>query len=238
MGLSERQQELVSALLDEALEGDELEEARQLVASEPEAARLLEQYRADLVRLQSLPRVTADPALRARIRPPAGPAAPRWLKAAVIVLLVGGLALWVFLRRPVRPLLSLLPAFQGRVAPGEHRLVKAFSGLRGRVVAEARTHFRIRVDGQDGHQSEAHFVLRYDFDGDGKIDRTETYHLLCDDAPGWEEVTDKAAELVKVEGTKMQDFTDGALEAELQCTHPEHALLANVEEIVLPNSAP
>lgn len=238
MGLNERQQELVSALLDEALEGAELEEARQLVASEPEAARLLEQYRSDLVRLQSLPRVPADPALRSRIRPPAPRLAPRWLKAAVIVLLVGGVALWVFLKRPIRPLLSLLPAFQGRIDPGEHRLVKVFPGLKGRLVAEAVTHFRLMVDGQDGHQSEAHFVLRYDFDGDGKFDRTETYHFLCDDAPGWQEVTDRAAELVKVEGSKMQDFTDGVVEAELQCTHPENALLANVEQIVLPNSAP
>ncbi len=237
MPLNERQQELISGLVDSALQGDELREAQELVAAQPEAARLLEDYRSDLQRLKNLPRMKADPALRARIQPPR-PAAPSWLKAAAIVLIVGGFAFWVYKNRPIKKLIALAPAFEARLDPGEHRLVKVFSGLKGKLVAEAVTHFKMMIDGDGQHPAQCHLVLNYDFDGDGKFDRKEIYEVLADATPGLQQVTDDAAKLISVEGAPLRDMADGVLQAEIQNVHPQNAMLADIQEITLPNLSP
>lgn len=238
MGLNERQEELVSTYLDGELAGEEQLEAEALLASEPEAARLLEHYRADHARLRGLPRVKAEPRHRARLQPPRRTVAPHWLRVAAVVLIVLGLALWFQNRGPMRKLITLAAGAESRVAPGERLLVKQFEGLSGRLVAAATTAFRVRVEGADGHSSEAHLLLSYDFEGDGKFDRVETYQLVADAAAGWEDFTHDTARLIKTDGDAMRDFADGAVKAELHCVHPENALLADVQEITLPAETP
>lgn len=236
MGLSERQQELISALVDNALQGDELREAEELVSSDAEAGRLLESYREDLARMKALPQVKAEPRHRARLVFPQPSSTPRWLKAAAILLLLGGAA-WLYWKRPIRTLVLQLAA-ETRVEPGQHKLVHIFPGLRGRLVAASATHFKCLIDGVGGHPSEAHLMLSYDFNGDGAYDRVETYHLQTDAAPGWQEITDQTARLIETEGQELRDFADGALKAEIQCIHPQNALLASIQEITLPNQFP
>ncbi len=237
MGLSERQQELVSALLDGVLEGDELREAEQLIAESPEAGRLLEDYRSDLQRLQALPRVKAEPRHRIRLLAGRRPRVSPWLKAAVVTLLVGG-AVWLWLNRPPgpRPLLALFPRLEARLHPGEQPLLHKFEGLHGRF-AHRVTAFTLRLDGVDGKTSSGHLKLSYDFDGDGRFDRQESYFFACDAEQGWETFTQDAVRMV-ASGDPMRDFTGGQVHAEISCDHPENPLLADLSEVVLPHESP
>ncbi|MCE7875627.1 hypothetical protein DYH09_35400, partial [bacterium CPR1] len=216
MGLSEREQELVSALLDGVLEGEELREAEQLIADSTEASRLLEDYRSDLKRLQALPRLKAEPRHRVRLLAARRPRVSPWLKAAVVTLLIGGAvwlwlnrppghvvtlliggAVWLWLNRPPghRPLLALFPRLEARLHPGEQPLVHKVENLTGRF-AHRVTAFRLRLDGADGKTSSGHLKLSYDFDGDGRFDRQESYFFACDAEQGWQTFTQDAARVV------------------------------------------
>lgn len=238
MGLSEREQELVSALLDGVLEGEELREAEQLVAESSEASRLLEDYRSDLKRLQALPRLKAEPRHRARLLAARRPRVSPWLKAAVVTLLVGG-AVWLWLNRPPsqRPLLALFPRLEARLHPGERPLIHKIEKLTGHF-AHRVTAFTLRLDGADGGKtSSGHLKLSYDFDGDGRIDRQESYYFACDAEQGWQTFTQDTARVV-ASGDPMRDFTGGQVHAELSCDHPENPLLADLSEVVLPHESP
>ncbi len=236
MGLSEREQELVSALLDGVLEGEELGEAEQLVADNPEASRLLEDYRSDLRGLQALPRLKAEPRHRVRLLAARRPQVSPWLKAAVVTLLIGG-AVWLWLNRPPgqRPL-ALFPRLEARLHPGERPLAHKVEKLTGRF-AHRVTAFTLRLDGVNGKPSSAHLKLSYDFDGDGRFDRQESYFFACDAEQGWQTFTQDAARVV-ASGDPMRDFTGGQVHAELSCDHPENPLLADLSEVVLPHESP
>lgn len=92
-------------------------------------------------------------------------------------------------------------------------LVYQIGGLNGAFNGDV-THFRLPVDAGTSIANGPQARVSYDFNGDGKIDRVETYHFKPTDAvPGWETYTEGAG--LSSQSGAMANFANGSVKVEL-----------------------
>jgi len=76
------------------------------------------------------------------------------------------------------------------------------------------THFKLPVDAGSHPADGPQVRVSYDFDGNGKYDRVETYHYRpTDSAPGWESYTEGAG--LSSQSGAMADFVHGSVKLEI-----------------------
>jgi endoglucanase Acf2 len=94
------------------------------------------------------------------------------------------------------------------------QLTYTVSGLTGQYRPGDATHFFLPVDAGADAGDGTQVRISYDFNGDGGVDRTETYHYFATDAaPGWETYTDGVG--TTSTGGAMANFVNGSVTMEV-----------------------
>ena len=93
--------------------------------------------------------------------------------------------------------------------------------------------FELYLDSHSHACKDLQLEVRYDFDGDQKVDRVEVYrHFATDNKDGWE-VYSQAQGLDSVQG-EMRDFTGGRVTARLLNAPPDLKVLEGRSRLTLP----
>lgn len=242
--------ELISACLDEELQGEEVPAVARLVGSEPAWSERLEGFRADAEALRALPlpglpdqvreivyrSVTEKFALGAERR-----RVPRFRRRWMLLaaFMVPCALTLLYLQNPnrdsrlyLRPDGLVLRA--GRT--GERQLLTApqrwtSPPLWGRLEAEGKLEQSLQADAGRTSGQTLVLELSYDFDGDGQADRVERYlPVALDGSPGWERLR---PQLGTAEG-EWADFRGGTVTLRLGPGGPGVELSGSAGEMVLP----
>lgn len=105
-------------------------------------------------------------------------------------------------------------AAASRIDAPTAQLTYTIEGLTGQYRPGGATHFSLPVDADTNAGNGTQVRLSYDFNGDGIVDRTETYRYFATDAAsGWETYTDGAG--LSSSGGAMADFINGSVTMEV-----------------------
>ena len=106
--------------------------------------------------------------------------------------------------------------------------------LHGKLLAQGELHFEIHLDSDSHPCKDLQLQVEYDFDGDGKVDRSETYGSFdTDGKDGWEVYTHGRGVLSQ-QGA-MKDFTGGTVACRLKNASGEVQVLQGHSKLVLPH---
>lgn len=234
-------QELLSADLDDELSAEEKTSLEQHLADCP-ACRSLRQR---LARMESgfaqLPEAPPPP-LRPRPLPkPAaqGSAGVAAVWSAVLAAAAcAALVLWpdsppnangVALYLSPQTLQAQPPAQQQAIAVSEFRSGRLY----GQALRNRRLAFEIGLDSHQHACKDLQLEVDYDFDNDGKVDRSEVYAAFHTDAQdGWE--TYRSEDGGYSHQGEMRDFTGGTVAVRLRNASGELQMLQGTSKLVLP----
>lgn len=246
---------LLSAQLDGELTPDEEERLEQHLQSCDACQAARDDYQTIGGGLRALPREAPPEALREAIDKRIASEVPRrplWVRwtgglaaAAALAFLVGWLALQSgtptsLARLHLHPegflataAASLPVSRELRYSSAEHPdQTYRSEPLLGAYVAEERTHFVLYVDGEETGADDIIVRVSYDFEGDGSVDRVETFaDIDTDSEPGWQRFTDIAGG-VQAEGS-YRDLTAGTVQVELWNAgdpHPAKVLCGRTQD--------
>lgn len=122
------------------------------------------------------------------------------------------------------------PPLQQSLAVGEFRSPP----LRGKVLGDARLAFEIHLDSDHRPCRDLQLEVDYDFDGDGRVDRSEVYATFdTDDRQGWQVYTHKSG-AVSQRG-EMRDFVGGTVACRLKNASGEVQVLQGNSKLILPH---
>lgn len=106
--------------------------------------------------------------------------------------------------------------------------------LNGKVLAKGQLAFEIHLDSDHRACKDLQLEVEYDFDGDGKVDRSETYAGFdTDDRDGWEVYTHRHGPIS--EQGEMKDFEGGTVACRLKNASGDVQLLQGNSKLVLPH---
>ena len=235
-------QELLTASLDDELSAEKQTQLEQHLA-ECSACRSLQQR---LKRLEAgfahLPEV-APPPLKPRPALASLPAKPRSAAGATAiwaVLLTAAACAAVAFWNPTRSGGSAL-YLSSHQLQHQHPHQEALAAsefrsppLHGKAVAHSQLLFEIHLDSDSHPCKDLQLEVDYDFDGDGKVDRSETYASFdTDDHDGWEVYTDHRGPLEQ-QG-EMRDFTGGTVACRLKNASGDVQVLQGNSKLILPH---
>ena len=107
-------------------------------------------------------------------------------------------------------------------------------------LASATTGFRLLVDAGAGVGNAVQAAISYDFDGNGTIDRTETYRYFATDDVAGSQVYGSGQGLQSVSGAALQDLAGGTLKSGARISRslhtPSRRPVRSVMAITLENS--
>ena len=235
-------QELLTADLDGELSPDEQDQLEQHLA-ECAACRSLQER---LERLDKgfahLPEASPPP-LRPRSTVTPLPAKPESSAAATAiwgVLLAAAACAAVTLWTPTRARGTALYLSSHQLQhqhPHEEALaVSEFRSppLHGKAVVHGQLSFEIHLDSDNHPCKDLQLEVDYDFDGDGAVDRSETYASFdTDGRDGWEVYTHNRGPLTQ-QG-EMRDFSGGTVACRLKNASGAVQVLQGYSRLVLPH---
>ena len=98
----------------------------------------------------------------------------------------------------------------------------------GAHLASETAGFKLLVDAGTGVGDAAQVAISYDFDGNGTIDRTETYRYFATDDVAGEQVYSSEQGLQSVSGAAMQDLTGGTVKVDLWTAIGSHPVAVDL----------
>lgn len=106
--------------------------------------------------------------------------------------------------------------------------------LHGKLLERSQLAFEIHLDSDHQACKDLQLEVDYDFDGDGRVDRSEVYAGFdTDDRDGWEIYTHRHGPVTQ-QG-EMQDFAGGTVACRLKNASGEVQLLQGNSKLVLPH---
>lgn len=186
--------ELVSAYLDQELTKEERSVVAELLEVDTLWTQRLESFQQDAEELRKLPAQELSERLRLRAfqlaetnleagvdRRRVPRYRRRWILVAAVV--IPTLLTLLFFQNPATTSRLYLRTEGLAVEAGRSVPPAEFQGrqewesprLWGQFQSDGRNKLRLELDSEEATQQRARVILEYDFDGDGQVDRTETY---------------------------------------------------------------
>jgi hypothetical protein len=249
--LSAVDDELVSAYVDSELTKEERIVVAELVHADPRWKSRLESFQADAQALKKLPAAELSERLRTRAfqlaetnleagtdRRRVPRYRRRWILVAAMILPV--IFTLIFFQNPAETSRLYLKTEGLALEAGRSIIPAEFQGsqqwqsprLWGAFQPDGRRELRLELDSEEPTEQSARVVLEYDFNGDGQVDRTETYSAVqLNLGRNWQSFHPTVE---KADG-EFQDFNGGVLKLTLKSeTTGLFKLSGTPAELVLP----